>query len=156
MPQEPILLTREGKAKLEAEVAALVEKRPALAERIARAGEDAAFGEDSTLDTAQREQVMLEARIQELERILDQAELIDKRGRGAAETVQPGLTVTVVDQSGQEAKYTIVGSVEADPIAGRISNVSPVGKALMGKRRGDSVEVRAPAGTLQLTIKRIE
>jgi transcription elongation factor GreA len=156
MAQEPILLTPEGKAKVEAELASLIAKRPELADRLAKAREDAAFGEDSTLDTAQREQALLEARIQELERVLAQAELIEKGGRKGSETVQPGSTVTVVDQSGKEAQYTIVGSIEADPVAGRISNVSPVGKALVGKHSGDSVEVRVPAGTLKLTIKRIE
>lgn len=156
MPQEPILLTPEGKAKVEADLAALIAKRPDLSDRIANARDDAAFGEDSTLDTAQREQVQLEARIQELERVLAQAEVIDKGSQRVSEVVEPGSTVTVTDQSGQEAKYTIVGSIEADPLAGRISNVSPVGKALVGKHRGDSVEVRVPAGTLKLTIKGIE
>lgn len=156
MPQEPILLTPEGKTKVEAELATLIAKRPELSDRIAKARDDAAFGEDSTLDTAQREQVQLEARIQELERVLAQAEVIAKGGRGAGDVVEPGSTVTVTDQAGQDSKYTIVGSIEADPMAGRISNVSPVGKALVGKHRGDSVEVRVPAGTLKLTIKQIE
>src|SRR5438477_13116068 len=130
MPQEPILLTPEGKIKVEGELAALIAKRPELADRVGKARDDAAFGEDSTLDTAQREQVMLEAKIQELERVLAQAEVIDKNARQVREIVQPGSTVTVVDQQGNESKYMIVGSIEADPIAGRISNVSPVGKAL--------------------------
>ncbi|HEX6511775.1 MAG TPA: transcription elongation factor GreA [Chloroflexota bacterium] len=155
MAHEPILLTPEGKTKLEAELAALRDKRPELAERVANARDDAAFGEDTTLDTAQRDQVMLEARIQELERILAEAQLIDAGKRRVREKVEPGYTVTVVDESGKESEYTIVGSVEADPLAGRISNVSPVGSALMGKRPGDSVEVRVPAGILRLTIKDI-
>src|SRR5579862_6202773 len=102
MSQEPILLTPEGKAKVEAELASLIAKRPELADRLAKAREDAAFGEDSTLDTAQREQVLMEARIQELERVLGQAEVIEKGGRKASETVEPGSTVTVVDQAGKQ------------------------------------------------------
>ena len=156
MADEHILLTSEGRAKLEAELASLIEKRPVLTERLANAREDAAFGEDTTLDTAQREQIMLEARIQELEHVLAQAKPIDKGKSTVTETVEPGYTVTVIDESGDESRYTIVGSVEADPIAGRISNVSPVGSALVGKHPGDSVEVRVPAGTLKLTIKSIE
>ena len=156
MADEHILLTSEGRAKLEAELASLIEKRPVLTERLANAREDAAFGEDTTLDTAQREQIMLEARIQELEHVLAQAKPIDKGKSTVMETVEPGYTVTVIDESGDESRYTIVGSVEADPIAGRISNVSPVGSALVGKHPGDSVEVRVPAGTLKLTIKSIE
>jgi transcription elongation factor GreA len=156
LAEEPVLLTKEGQAKLRSELAELMEKRPQLAQRLSDAREDAAFGEDATFEETKREHAMLDNRIQELEHILKRAELIGAGGRKAAEEVQPGHTVTVVDDAGKRAKYTIVGSLEADPAAGRISNVSPVGRALVGKRAGDSVEVRVPAGTTKLTIKKID
>jgi transcription elongation factor GreA len=157
MPDEPILLTPDGKAKLEAELAELVRKRPALAEQMASAREDRGeLAQDAAYVDTMTGQGMVEARIQELQHILGQAELIGEGEHRVTETVQPGYTVAVVDQSGHEATYTIVGSVEADPVAGRISNVSPIGGALVGKRKGESVEVEVPAGTLRLTIKQIQ
>jgi transcription elongation factor GreA len=157
MPEEPILLTPEGKAKLEAELGELVQKRPALAEQMASAREDRGeLSEDAAYVDTMNRQGMVEGRIQDLKRILGQAQLIGQGEHRVTETVQPGYTVTVIDQAGKEAKYTIVGSIEADPVAGRISNVSPVGSALVGKHPGDSVKVEVPAGTLRLRVKEIE
>lgn len=158
MTEERVLLTPDGKAKLEAELAELKRKRPELAEQMASAREDRGeLAQDAAYVDTMNRQAMAEARIQELERLLEEPEIIgEAAGSRVTETVQPGYTVTVVDQAGQQAKYTIVGSAEADPVAGRISNTSPVGSALVGKRSGESVRVEVPAGTLQLKIQGIE
>ena len=156
MPKEPILLTPEGRAKLEAELAELKRRRPELVEQMASAREDRGeLTEDAVYLDAMNRQSMVQGRIQELERILTEAQTIGGSKRRVTETVQPGYTVTVVDESGNEARYTIVGSFEADPVAGRISNTSPVGSALVGKRSGESVRIEVPAGTLRLKIKDI-
>ncbi len=156
MADEPVLLTREGKAKIAAELAELKRKRSELAEQMVSAGEDRGeLTQDAYYMDTMNGRPMLEGRIRELERILAQAKIIGSGARKVTDTVQLGYTVTVVDESGTEARYTIVGSVEADPVMGRISNNSPIGSALIGKHSGDSVRVEVPAGTLRLEIKDI-
>ncbi|MGB2884689.1 MAG: GreA/GreB family elongation factor, partial [Dehalococcoidia bacterium] len=90
-----------------------------------------------------------------LERIIQNATLIDEEEAHHSNRVRLGATVTVTTQDGQEEQYTIVGSAEANPTEGRISNESPVGRALLGKRVGDEIKAKVPAGTFQFTITAI-
>lgn len=156
MPDEQVLLTAEGKAKLQAELDQLIAKRPEVAEQIAATRDGSTMLEgDTALEELMRQQGQSEGRIQELQRILAHAQLIGDERR-VSEEVRLGNSVTVVDPEGKELTYRIVGSVEADALAGRISNISPVGSALMGRHPGDTVEVRAPAGTMKLKIKSVQ
>jgi len=155
--EKPIFLTQEGKAKLESELATLVnEKRPEIAEQIRQAKEAGDISENAAFEDAKHQQGMIEGRIQELEYMLKHAQMIDEGAHAASEGVQMGCKVTVLDADGHEQRYFLVGSAEAKPGEGRISNESPLGKALLGHRIGDAVEVAAPSGKLTYTVKAIE
>ncbi|HLG68889.1 MAG TPA: transcription elongation factor GreA [Chloroflexota bacterium] len=157
MAEKPIFLTQEGKAKLESELATLVnEKRPEIAEQIRQAKEAGDISENAAFEDAKHQQGMIEGRIQELEYMLKHAQMIDEGAHAASEGVQMGCKVTVLDADGHEQRYFLVGSAEAKPGEGRISNESPLGKALLGHRIGDAVEVAAPSGKLTYTVKAIE
>ncbi|SRR5581483_579116 len=157
MPEKPVFLTKEGKAKLEAELDTLVnEKRPQIAEQIRQAKEEGDITENAAFEDAKHQQSMIEGRIQEIQYMLKHAEMIDEGKHSAAEGVRLGCKVTVLDDQGHEERYLLVGSAEAEPRAGRISNESPVGKALLGHRIGEQVEVPTPSGKLQFTVKAIE
>ena len=106
-------------------------------------------------DEAKNEQAFVEGRILTLANMIKSAVVIPDRGL-ASDKVQVGSRVTVVAKGGKEERYTIVGHAEADPSQGRISNESPVGKALLGKRRGQEVEAHIPAGTVKLRIVKVE
>jgi transcription elongation factor GreA len=105
------------------------------------------------LTYAKEGQAFLEGRIAELEDTLARATIIDEEAARASETIQLGSVVVIENGDGHEHTYQIVGTVEADPAAGKISRESPVGAALLGKRAGDTVEVEAPAGVQHLRIK---
>jgi transcription elongation factor GreA len=141
------LLTQEGYEKLKAEIEHLrTTKRREVAERIKEAREFGDIAENAEYDHAKNEQAMLEARIAGLEDKLRNATVIDEKH---AETgvVSIGSKVHVKDQkSGQSVAYQIVGSAEADPTANKLSNESPVGAALLGRKRGDVVSVSVPRG----------
>ncbi len=148
---KPVPLTREGLAKLEAELEYLrTVRRQQVADRIHQAKELASAQNNAEYDDAKNEQAFVEGRILTLERMIQNAVIIEE---GAHSTqVQLGSVVTVVDADGREEHYTIVGSAEARPKDGRISNESPVGRALLGKTVGDEVQVQVPAGVLRLTV----
>jgi transcription elongation factor GreA len=157
LADKPVFLTKEGKAKLEAELATLVdEKRPEIAEQIRQAKEAGDITENAAFEDAKHQQGMIEGRIQELEYMLKHAQMIDEGAHSAADGVQIGCKVTVLDAEGQEERYFLVGSAEAKPGAGRISNESPLGRALLGHGVGDKVEVATPSGKLTFTVKAIE
>ena len=151
MPERAVYLTREGFKKFEEELEQLrTVKRPRVAERIRQAKEFTDTVDNAEYDEAKSEQAFVEGRIQELERALANAQII---GDGPhSDVVELGSHVTVKDGDGVEEKYTIVGSVEADPRHGLISNESPVGRALLGKRVGEQASVVAPGGSFELTI----
>jgi transcription elongation factor GreA len=155
--QKDVLLTPEGLDKLKKEIEYLSnEKRREVAERIKEAREFGDISENSEYDDAKNEQAMLEARIATLEDKLRSASVID-----ASEldnnVVRVGSVVNVKDDAGKSLKYTIVGSTEADPSQNRLSNESPVGKALLGRKNGDSVKVQLPNGkTRELKITKID
>ncbi len=157
MAEKPIFLTKEGKAKLEAELASLVnEKRPQIADQIRHAKEAGDISENAAFEDAKHQQALLEGRIQEIEYMLKHAQMIDEGKHAASEGVQMGCKVTVLDSEGHEERFFLVGSAEARPADGRISNESPLGKALLGHRIGDAVEVATPSGKRTFTVKAIE
>lgn len=152
-----IPLTREGQERLGAELEYLrTVKRQEIAEWMADAREDDNARDNvPTYDYAKNDQAMVEGRIQELEYILRNAELIDEERAHRSDTAQLGSTVSLQDKNGNSHTFTIVGRAEVSPSQGRISNESPVGSALLGKRVGDSVEVQVPAGMQHFTITAI-
>jgi transcription elongation factor GreA len=156
MAEKPIPLTKEGLAKLQEELGFLITvRRPQIARRIQEAKELTSAQNNAEFDDAKNEQAFVEGRILTLERIIQNSTLIDEEEAHHSNRVRLGSTVTVATQDGQQQQYTIVGSAEADPNHGRISNESPVGMALLDKRVGDEVKVKAPAGTLRFTITAI-
>ena len=155
MPQKGSYLTKEGRAKLEAELEHLRSvKRVGVADRIQKAKELGGTVDNAEYDDSKNEQAFVEGRILTLERIIDSAILIGDEATHS-DKVNLGAHVTVLNQNKAEEEYTIVGSAEADPGQGRISNESPVGKALLNKKVGEEVNVDTPAGTVTLTISSI-
>lgn len=156
MPQKETLLTYEGLKKLEDELEYLkTEKRKEVSERIKVALGFGDLSENSEYDEAKNEQAQVEMKIADLENKLRNVKLIDE-DEIDTKTVQVGNTVQVLDMEFDEKiNYTIVGSTEADLDSNRISNESPIGKALLGKKRNEVVEVEAPAGVLSFKILKI-
>ena len=154
--ERDVLLTQEGYEKLQEELAQLsTDKRREVADRIRIAREFGDISENSEFDDAKNEQMLLEKQIAKLEERLRSARIIDPSDADAG-AVNVGLQVTVKDiERKRDATYRIVGSAEADPSAGRLSNESPVGRALMGRKKGETVEVSVPAGVLKLKIVNI-
>jgi transcription elongation factor GreA len=155
--QKDVILTPEGLEKLKAEIEYLsTQKRREVAERIKEAREFGDISENSEYDDAKNEQAMLEARIAQLEDKLRAAQVIDASELDR-DVVRVGSTVHGKDEKGQSFEYTIVGSTEADPSNRRLSNESPVGKALVGHRKDDTVTVTLPNGRARkLKITRID
>ena len=156
--QRDVLLTPEGLDKLKDEIEHLsTVKRREVAERIKEAREFGDISENSEYDDAKNEQAMLEARIASLEDKLRSASVIDATEL-SSDIVRVGSIVNVKDEgSGKSLQYTIVGSTEADPGDNKLSNESPVGKALVGKKRNDEVSVQLPNGKARkLKITKIE
>ena len=156
MPRD-VILTPEGLANLKAELDTLTTTR--RREVAARIKEARAFGdisENSEYDDAKNEQAMLEKQIAELEEKLRSATVIDENDV-TTDVVSVGVTVHVKDQkTDKSVKYKIVGSAEANPAENKLSNESPVGKAIMGMKKGDTVEVAAPRGALKFKILEIK
>ncbi len=150
-------VTREGLEWLKAELDELKEvRRPAIVAAIAEARSHGDLRENAAYDAAKHDQAMNEKRIRDLENLLRNAVVMDDGAEaGDGKTVRLGSTV-VVEVDGDEERYTIVGAIEAKPAAGLISNESPVGKALLGKRVGQKAVVAAPRGQTTFNIKRIE
>ena len=157
METKRVPVTREGLDRLKAELRELREvRRPAIVAAIAEARSHGDLRENAAYDAARHDQAMNEKRIGDLEALLRQAVILDEGQRaGDRDTVWLGSTV-VVEVEGEEERYTIVGAIEAKPAAGLISNESPVGKALLGKRVGHDAFVVTPRGQTKFTIKRIE
>ncbi|MBI4337934.1 MAG: transcription elongation factor GreA [Chloroflexi bacterium] len=153
--QRETYLTPEGEQKLREELEHLRTVRSReVADRLRRAAEVGGTVDNAEYDEASREQAMVAGRIREVETILKHAVLIS--GAPGREVVNVGSRVTLKDEQGRSVQYTIVGSPEADPAHGRISNESPVGKALLGRRKGESVQARAPGGIVTYKIVKIE
>ena len=156
MVDNPVLLTKEGLAKLEQELEQLTSvRRPQVAERIRQSKELASTQNNAEYDDAKNEQAFLEGRILTLETLINDAVIIDEERAHHASQVQIGSTVSLVGADKKTQRFTIVGAPEADPKEGRISHESPVGRALLGKRVGDEVQVNAPRGAMRFTVTKI-
>lgn len=146
-------LTNEGVAELEGEHKTLVGQRGDVAERIKTAREFGDLAENAEYQTARHDQEKLENRISEIEHILQNVEVIKAPKGGNGGKVQLGSFVTL--KNGSTKKFQVVGTVEADPLEGKISDESPLGKAVLGKKVGDEVEIVTPAETTTYQIVEI-
>jgi transcription elongation factor GreA len=150
-------LTKEGYNKLQDELDYLrTERRKEVAKRLREALEDgdAGIDADAECDAARNEQAFVEGRIREIETILSIAKMIEDNGKN--DIVDVGAKVTIQEDGLDPESYTIVGAVETNPKNGRISNESPLGKALMGHVAGDRVTVKAPNGEFVVSIIKVE
>ena len=153
---QPTYLTREGLEKLQAELAHLrTDKRREIADRIQQSRERGGTVSNAEYEEAINERSFVEGRIQTLGDMIGNAVIIDEE-RGERDSVYVGSTVTVRNQQGKATTYTITGSAESDPAQGKISNVSPIGKSLLGKKVGEVAEVNVPSGKVELEIISIE
>jgi len=147
---KPTYISREGLDQLRHELDEMVSvRRPEVAGRIHDAKEHGDLSENAEYEDAKNEQAFVEGRIQTLEALIKNATLIDEHP--SKEMVQIGSTVTVRGPEG-EVSFTIVGSTEARPTEGRISNESPVGRALLGRKKGDKIIVRVPDGDISYAV----
>jgi transcription elongation factor GreA len=150
-----VYLTKEGYANLKDELDQLLNsERKAVAEKIKTAKEYGDLSENAEYSDAKEQQSFVEGRILEIEHMMKNAEVIDE-AHLSCDTVNVGCTVHL-EASEKELIYRIVGSAEADPKKGLISNESPIGKALIGKRKGEEVSVAVPAGTTKYKINKIK
>lgn len=150
-------MTLEGKAKLEQELEELkTVKRKEIVERIKIARSFGDLSENSEYESAKDEQAFVEGRITTLENMIRFAEIIDNKGADENE-VSIGRTITFIElPDGEEEVYTIVGSAEADPMAGKISNDSPIAKALIGRKLNEEVTIDTPGGDMHVKITKID
>ena len=157
MVEKTYPMTIQGKEKLEAELEDLkVNKRKEIIERIKVARSFGDLSENSEYESAKDEQAFVEGRISTLENMIRFAEIIDDRDV-AMDQVSLGRQVTFKElPDGEEEAYTIVGSAEADPMAFKISNDSPMAKALLGKKIGDTVMIETPGGSFEVEILKVD
>lgn len=153
MSEQDVILTREGLEQLEQELENLrTVKRTEVKERLKEAIALGDLSENSEYDDAKNEQAFMEGRILELEKMIRNAKIIED-GAQQNDTITVGSLVTVKDIEFDEiTEYRLVGTVEADPMNNRISNESPVGRALLGHKAGEIIDVEVPAGVIQLEI----
>ncbi|HEX6548851.1 MAG TPA: GreA/GreB family elongation factor [Candidatus Dormibacteraeota bacterium] len=149
---EPVLLTPEGLERLKHELNDARERRREAADRMKEAAQPGDIEDNPEFEQAKEEVAALDLRIYELEEMIGRAKLIEEHHGGVAE---PGSTIDVEDDHGEVETWHLVGAVEADPSAGRISVESPVGRALVGRRKGDHITVNAPSGVIELTVKAV-
>ncbi len=145
-------ITAEGKRELETELESLKGRRGEIADKIAEARDYGDLSENAEYDAAREEQGIVETRIAEIEDILQNASIITA---GSRDEVGLGSTVELTTGA-KSVTYTVVGPVEADPLEGKISNESPIGEALMGKKVDDTVVITTPKGELSYTISSIK
>ena len=144
-------ITEKGQGDLEVELADLKSRRGEIAEKIATARDFGDLRENAEYDAARKEQGLVETRIAEIEEILQNAEIIQSSDGSA---VVLGSTVEL-QSADKTVTYTVVGPVEADPLAGKISNESPIGKELIGKKIGDEVKIKTPKAEMVYIVKSI-
>jgi transcription elongation factor GreA len=151
---QPAYLTKGGLERLKEERENLFTvRRHDVAERIQRAKEMGGAVDNAEYEEAKNDQAYIEGRILTLDTLITNARIIEENAH--SDVVRIGSTVQVQDEKGRKKKYKIIGSAEADPSQGSISNVSPIGKALLGKSAGDVADVAVPAGQIQLKVLRI-
>jgi transcription elongation factor GreA len=151
-------LTKAGYQKLADELEYLrTTKRLEVANRLHEAMEGGELIENAEYEAAKNEQAFVEGRIQELEMILASARVIDEKvKKDKGDLAQVGSMVTIKEDGSSSEKYSIVGAAEANPREGKISNESPIGKAILNHRAGDEVNVEAPSGTFKVKIIKVE
>ncbi len=155
MSKKEILLTTEGFLELETELNILkTERRPAIIEAIKDARAQGDLSENADYDAARTEQAEVENRIAELEYMLDNAKIIEKRNCNSLVDVGCNVVIKYIDDN-EEEEYQIVGSMEADPFENKISNESPIGRAIINKKVGDILSVESPTGAYQIEIVKI-
>lgn len=145
-------MTADGLAKLQRDLEEARARRPEAAERMKEAAQPGDIEDNPEFEQAKEEVAQLDARIYELEEMIGRAQIIEEHHGAVAE---PGSTIEVEDADGGSETWHLVGAVESDPASGRISVESPVGRALLGKRKGDRVTVNAPSGTVEFTVKSV-
>jgi transcription elongation factor GreA len=150
---EPVLLTPEGLEKLKRDLDEARVRRRDAAERMKEAAQPGDIEDNPEFEQAKEEVAQLDGRIYELEEMIGRAQIITE---SHSSVVGPGSTIEVLADDGEAETYHLVGAVESDPATGRISVESPVGRALVGKKKGDKVTVSVPAGMLTLTIKAVK
>ncbi len=149
----PIYLTAEGAEKLRQELKYLeTTKREEIAQRLRSAIQMGDLSENADYHKAKEDQGFLEGRIQELKFTLQNAEIIDQSNNGKRDVVDIGATVTIQEGDYEPETYQLVGAKEANPRQGKISNESPLGQALLGRRVNDEVKVKAPGGEMNVRI----
>ena len=149
-------LTKEGFQKLQEELDFLrTTKRQEVASRLHEAMEGGELIENAEYEAAKNEQAFVEGRIQELDVLLASAKIIEDNGRKKSDTVLLGSKVTIKEGNFEAETFSIVGAAEANPREGKISNESPIGKAILGHKIGDSVKVETPGGTYTVKILKI-
>jgi transcription elongation factor GreA len=158
MSEKPVYLTLQGKKKLEEELEHLTTvRRKEIAEAIKSAKEEGDLSENSAYDEAKLAQGFLEGRVQTIEVQLRNATIIERQGKnGHSDKVDIGSFVTVREDGSEAETYRIVGSAEADPLDGKISNESPIGQALLGAKVGDEVVAETPGGDLVFTVLKVK
>lgn len=155
MVQRQRYLTPEGRDDLQAELDHLkTARRPDVSARIREATEAGGTADNAEYEEVKNEQAFIEGRIKDLEDVLANATIADRTEKPKG-TVQFGSSVTVVAEDGKRRIYQLVGSAEAKPLEGKISNESPVGQALLDQKVGDVVEVTTPAGVTKLKISKV-
>jgi len=146
-------LTKEGRAELEKELKTLIDNRAELAENIATARSQGDLAENAEYHAAKDEQAKQELRIEEIEHILLNSDLI--KGNKTVSSVVLGSSVKLKSAGGKTKEFQVVGTVEADPLNGKISDESPIGQALLGKKVGEEVEIKTPAETATYKVASI-
>lgn len=156
-PLKEVHLTREGHTALQAELESLRAQRPRVADDLRKAMADKDFRENAPLDAAREHQAHLEARIREIEATLSHVVIVGSAPPASNARIGVGSSVVLRNlKSGAELRYVLVSPSEVNPADGKISIVSPVGKALMERSAGEEVEVKAPAGTIRFRIESVE
>ena len=157
MVEKPQPITRDGLAKIEEELHRLeTTRRTEVADKIRQAKELMSTPNDAEYEDAKNEQAMVEGRIQALQSLIQNAAVIDEDGAHKSKIVMLGSTVKVKSSDGGKShEYTIVGPAETDPREGKISHESPVGRALLGKKVHEEVQVNAPKGVVTLKIMKV-
>lgn len=153
---EEVILTKEGKEELEKRLEYLkLTKRAEITERIKTAREFGDLSENAEYDAAKNEQAMIEGEILEIEEKLKYAVIIKDNAKKG--TVSLGSKVVFVDdETKEEYEYELVGTTEADVDLGRISNESPIGNAILGRKVGEKISVKVPSGIMKITIKKVD
>lgn len=153
---EPITLTRQGHAQMVAELASLKSRRSQAIEEVRKAAADKDFRENAPLETARQQHGQLVGRIKELEQTLKTATIVEEKPETALKIVVGDSVVLRDLVSSEEIRYTIVSPREVDPAKAKISNASPIGKAVVGRSAGEVVEITVPSGKLSYRIEKVE